>query len=198
MAGRIRGCVDAHRKKRLDLRRSPKRVPVVGDVERLDAVRVAGEQHAPAVRVVEREGIHPAQVVGHPLPLIAVEREQNLGVGARAEDVAAAFEAVAERAEVVDLAVERDVQPPVVARHRLCAGVGEVEDGEAPVAEPGGAVVARPHALAVWAAHGHLRARPRERRGKPVGIGAVGDRSSYSTHVDRGGQGRRTLADGRI
>ena len=155
MARRVRLGVDpAAGEERFDLRRRPERPPVVGDVERLDAVGVAREEESAALRVPEREGEHPAQLVEHVLATLGPEVEENLRVGVRAEAVARLLEPVADRLVVVDLAVERDhVRAGVPAGHHRLGAVGrEVDDGEPAVPQPGASVGGKPRALAVRAA----------------------------------------------
>src|SRR5690606_36362789 len=104
------------------------------------------------------------------------------GIGAGAEGVTAPFEAGAEGLVVVDLAVERDHKRAVVARHRLRAGLGEVDDGEAAVGERGATVGSRPEPLAVRAALGHVVARTRECRGVHGGS-VAGEDGGDATHT---------------
>jgi hypothetical protein len=59
-----------------------------------------------------------------------VERKNDLGVAVGAEARPFRDQLVAERTEVVDLAVERDVVAPVLRLHRHRSRRGEVEDGE--------------------------------------------------------------------
>src|SRR6185436_20319839 len=84
-----------------------------------------------------------------------VSVEQTLGVRVRAETPAARFEAAAQLAVVVNLAVERDREAAVVGGDRLMA-VLDVDDAETAHAERDGAVdelsavvgTAMPHRLA--------------------------------------------------
>jgi len=62
---------------------------------------------------------------------------------------------------VVDLAVQDDPEPAALVRHRLRAGVGEVDDAQPCVAK--GDVGLRVHAAAVWPAV--LQQLPEARRG---------------------------------
>src|ERR1051325_136014 len=94
---------------------------VVGNVERLDAVRVAPDEQPPPLRIPDREGEHAAQQLDHPLAVVPVQLEQYLGVARGAEADAEALQARAQLGVVVDLAVEDDVQPPRRIAHRLIA-----------------------------------------------------------------------------
>src|SRR4051812_6927297 len=62
--------------------------------------------------------------------LLFVEMDEHLGVAGRLERVARAAEALAELAEVVDLAIEDDDDAAVLVVDRLIAGV-EVDDAQA-------------------------------------------------------------------
>ena len=184
VARRVRlGVHAAHREQRLDLRRRPQRPPVVGDVERLDPVGVAGQQQPGAVGVPEREREHAPEVLDERRPLLLVEPEQDLGVRRRPEAVALPLEVALERLVVVDLAVEDDRHRPALApgRHRLGAALGEVDDREPAVPQADAAVGPRPRPLGVRPARRHPVARGRERR--RVGGGrTVGELGGDATH----------------
>jgi hypothetical protein len=123
--------------------RSPNRV-----VERLDAEAIAGAEERLAIVVPEDEGEHPAQALqarGSPL---AVRVENDLGVRAGGEAIAAQL--LAQLEEVVDLAIAGD-GVAVAVEHRLAASRW-VDDAQASM---GHAHVTRrvdPPALAVRAA----------------------------------------------
>src|SRR6266446_6248353 len=73
--------------------------------------------------------------------------DQHLGIAAGLETMTPCLEFSAQDEIVVDLAVEDGPDRPVLVAHRLVAGM-QVDDGEAPVAEPaeivGGAPLASP------------------------------------------------------
>jgi hypothetical protein len=73
--------------------------------------------------------------------------EENLGIGTRLENVPAADQVRAEFAVVIDLAVESNLQRAVLIRHGLLAGLGQVYDGQAPVAEHGVRVLVNTRAI---------------------------------------------------
>ena len=107
-----------------------------------------------AVRIPDREGEHAAQVVDDVRSPVLVGAQQHLGVGVAREAVADGLQALAQLAEVVDLAVEREREARGVVAHRL-RRAHRVDDGQAPVAEEdaravGGGVLAR--AVAVGSA----------------------------------------------
>jgi hypothetical protein len=85
----------------------------------------------------------------------------HLGIGLRAEPVAARLEPGAKLVEVVQLAVEDDLHRPIFVRHRLVRDVIEVDDREPTEAEADPAVGVDEHAVVVRAAvhepvaHGH-------------------------------------------
>lgn len=153
---------------------------VEGDVEGLDAKRVAGEHDAPLARVPDREGEHPVEAVDHGGAEVFVEVDEHLGVGVRAEGVAP-FEFAAERAEVVDLAVEGDPDGPVLVGHGLVPGGRQVEDGEPPVREADGAVDV--HARVVGAAVPDGVGHRAEEVGGGVTAGVTEDEAGDATHA---------------
>ena len=121
-----------------------------GPVKRLHAGGVAGEEELALLREPggEREDAVELRQAG-----AAFARQQvgeHLGVAAPAEDDAVPLEAGAQFAEIVDLAVEADDDPPAGVGHGLRAGGRQVEDGEAHVRQSGGGVM--PLAAAVRAA----------------------------------------------
>ena len=105
-------------------------------VERLDAEGIAGEKKRVLVGVPGGEGKHAPQASEAALAPARKRREQHLGVALGAEGPAGAGELRAQRAEVVDGAVEHERVAAVGRDHRLVA-VGGIEDGEASHAEGG-------------------------------------------------------------
>ncbi len=86
-------------------------------------------------RIENAEGEHshePFEAVDSPR---LVSGEDHLGVGLAAEGVAARLEIAAQLAEVVDLAVQRYLQPAIRVDHRLVARRGQIDDGETAVTE---------------------------------------------------------------
>ena len=144
-------------RKSFHLRGEAKRLPVIGVVERLDPVRVAGQKQRPRPRVPDGEGKHAAHPWQHRLAPLRVHAENDFGVRRRIERLAVALELGAQLGEVVDLAVERQHHPAVAAEHRLVGAIADVDDGETTVTEagaaiggepgPGGVGAARPHGL---------------------------------------------------
>jgi len=110
----------------------------VAVVERLDAERIAREEKQLLALVPDGEREHPAQPAEAALTPVREGGEQHLGVAIRAKRPAGGGEFVAQRAKVVDGAIEDQREPPVGRVHRLVA-VGGIEDGEAPHAKRRGA-----------------------------------------------------------
>src|SRR5262249_38536422 len=120
---------------RLDLGGEEDEAVASPEIERLLAESVAAEQQSPSLPVPEREREHSAQMVDAGIPVAVVGGEDDLRVALRDESAASRLEPTAKLAEVVDLAVEHDVEAPVRAAHRLAAG-DEIDDGQARHAEP--------------------------------------------------------------
>jgi hypothetical protein len=118
----------AARHQRLHLAREPEGPAVVGDIERLDAIGVARQEKALAEAVPDGEGVHAAQAPRHRRPVQGVEVQQRLGVGRGAEPAALRLDLGAQGGQVVDLAVEDDDEPAVLAGHRLGGALGQVDD----------------------------------------------------------------------
>ena len=148
-------------------------------VQRLDAKMVAGAKQRPAVFVPQGKGEHPPQP-GQKLPaplLVAVQ--QNLGVATGGKGVSGGDQLLAQRLEVVDLAVEHNGQAVVLVEHRLPAAL-QVDDGQPPVAQCHRAVDVMALAVraAVGDAVGHLLQNF-------LHIGARADKACDSTHTWR-------------
>jgi hypothetical protein len=63
-----------------DLRGKPAARAIISVIERLDAVRVARQDHATAMGVPDREREHPAQLREHPFPFQLPQMQKYLGV----------------------------------------------------------------------------------------------------------------------
>jgi len=133
--------------------------------ERLLAHAVPRDEQLASARVPQGEGEHAAQHGQAALAVLAVQRQQHLGVARGAEDLALLFKNRAKRAEVVDLAVEDDDVAGVRVVHGLASARVQVQDGQARV--PQGHVPAgiKPAAGLVRAAVAQKRQQGR----KPVG-----------------------------
>ena len=71
--------------------------------------------------------------------VLLVGVDDHLGVAASGEPVAEPLEPLPQLPEVVDLAVERDPDRPVLVAHRLVAA-GQIQDGEPALAQRHGPV----------------------------------------------------------
>ena len=135
-------------------------------VQRLDAEAVARQEQRLLVAVPQREREHAAEALDAVLAPRLPGVHDDLGVAARAEDVAERLQLGDQLLVVVDLAVEDDDDAAVLVEQRLLAG-REVDDRQAAVAEAdarldvkaafvGAAMVLRSRSCA--------RARARDRR----------------------------------
>jgi len=99
-----------------------------GVVQRLDADPIARQEQLAAPAVPDRQGEHPFESMQEVRPLLLVEVQQRLGVGARPVTVSFGFQFPAQDCMVVDLAVVGDPDRPVLVAHRLVAGGRQVDD----------------------------------------------------------------------
>jgi hypothetical protein len=106
-----------------------------GGVERLDAEPVAHQHHAAAVAFVNREREHALQALAAARTPGMPGLEHHFGVAVGEKAVAERFELGAQRAVVVDAAVEHQRQAERRIGHRLLGALAEVNDLEAAVAE---------------------------------------------------------------
>ena len=126
----------AGREERLDLRGEEQPPVALRIMEGLDAHPVARQDEAAPLLVPEGDGEHAVQAVNEALGLFLVEVDDDLGVGAGRELVAAGLEVPAELGEIEDLAVVDDGHIPVLVVDRLVAG-DEVDDAQAAHAQDG-------------------------------------------------------------
>ena len=156
--------------------------------------------HGAAARVRNHDGEHAIEPLEHPLePLALVEREDDLGISASAETVAAALELGPVIERVVDLAVEEQRDGAVRAGHRLVSTVRKIEDLQPVETQRGVRDAAAQRqaecAAIVWTAMtNHVRHRP-EHAG--VGRRAIQvDEPRDSAHLScRGYSGARDRGD---
>src|SRR5262249_22260804 len=102
--------------------------------QRLLADAVTREQQMLSPGVPEREGEHARDALEHALAPLLPAVNEHLAVAARAEDMSGAYELVAKRLVVPDLAVVDGEHRPVLVRDRLGAAL-DVDDAEACVAQ---------------------------------------------------------------
>ena len=148
----------AGREQRLDLGGQVQRAAVVRVVEGLDAEAIPGGEERVVGAVPEREGELAAQVAQAGRAEVLVEVQGDLAVGAGAEAVAPAFEVALDALEVVELAVDDDLQRLVLAGDRLIAG-RQVDDAEPGMAQPDPTIVGEPRPLSVRSAVGESERR---------------------------------------
>src|SRR5262249_43376626 len=120
---------------RFDLGGEGKAALELGNVQGLDAVAVANECQSLLEAVPDGEREHPVESAEGIWSPFGKRRQHDFGVGTRSEDSALRLQFRAQLEEVVDLAVVRQDEAPVRRKHRLLGGVGEIDDGEAPMPE---------------------------------------------------------------
>ena len=127
---------------RLDLAREDELATRVRVEQRLHPEAIAREQEPAPARIVDREGEDAAQMLDQPLATLLVEMDEDLGVAAGTEQVAARREQRPQHAMVVDLAVEDDPDVARLIRERLGAGGRQIDqrqpamDQLAPIVHP--------------------------------------------------------------
>lgn len=99
-------------------------------IKRLDAEPVTGTEQGPRGFVPEHECKHPAQMLDTLPTPFPVGKKDHFGVGGRDEVADPQF--LTQLDVIVDLAIENDPVPGTV-RHRLPAGIFQVDDAQAPV-----------------------------------------------------------------
>src|SRR3546814_13993175 len=98
-------------------------------MERLHPRPVGREEQAAALMIVDREGEHTVearQAVGAPL---APGGDDDFGIAAGAETMAAVLDFAAQLAEIVDLTIIGERDELVIARHRLQPAL-DIDDRE--------------------------------------------------------------------
>ena len=136
-AGWIEAALDQPaRKDRAQLGCEHQRAAVPCEIKRLLAESVADQYQALFARVPNGECEHPLQTRKQPVDSPApIAVDENFGVGARTETIAMRDQFAAQFGEVVHLAVVNDPHRAVLARHRLMARRGKIDDGEPTVAQ---------------------------------------------------------------
>jgi hypothetical protein len=152
--------------------------------QRLDAERIAGEEHRPVSRVPHREREHSTQVVDDVRAPVVETDHDGLRVTGCGELVTFFLELLPEFDVVVDLAVERHrVSVRLIGRTPLerLMRVLEVDDRQA--VEPEDHVVVVPGAVFVRAAVPHAGECPGGRVHETGGVTVGRQNSKKSTHV---------------
>jgi len=108
-------------------------------VQRLDPEPVASHERPALTPVVQAQREHPVETMDQVGSVLLPEVHQHLGVGTSAEAMPAGLEVAAEFGEIVDLAVEDDLDAAVLVGDRL-RPAGGIDHGEAPDprGQPGG------------------------------------------------------------
>ena len=192
--GRIRRAIHpAAAEQRLDLGGDAEGLAVVGVIERLDAEGIARQEKALLRLVPQGKRIHAAQLVHHVGAQGVVQVQKHFRVRLGGEDATLGFQALAQGAEVIDLAVVGDAVAPVCEVHGLGRGLAEVDDGEATMGQPDAAVGGDPCALAVGAAGAHGLAKRHQLGPLHVGgVRAVGEYGGDPAHGQGYTKGRRS------
>ena len=126
--------------KRLHFRAEDQTIAAEVVIDRLLAQPVSREEEPLSPCVPDGEGEHPRDALRQRVAPLLVAVDEDLGIAAAAEDMSARDELRAQIEVVVDLAVERDPDGAVLVAHRLRAGRGEIDDGQAAMTEGDGAV----------------------------------------------------------
>ena len=140
---------------RLGLGGEIKRVIVPGVMERLDAKPVARGKEGLVVRVPKGEGELAAQLRQAMHANLLVKVQRDFAVRVRPETVTAGFEFAADALEVVELAVDDDLQPFVFAGDGLITAT-QVNDAQPRVTEAN-ALVGRTVDVLAGIRHHHER-----------------------------------------
>ena len=116
--------------------RTEEQLPLVdGVVERLDPDAVAYESEAVARALPDGDGEHAAQFLDDVDAVLFVAVQDHFGIGATAEVVPLLLQLGLEFLEVVDLAIEDQMDVAVATGHGLTAVLAQVDDAEAAVSE---------------------------------------------------------------
>ena len=159
--------------------------PAPGIIERLDAVAIADQSDVAALGIEDREGEHADEAIHAAFAPFHVGVQDHLGVGARAEAVPEPQKLLADRLEVVDLAVVGDPPASAGIAHGHVARRRQVDDAEALRAER---VAAATHRAAVVgpAVRGQLAHGANQRLVQlPAAIGVEADHAGNAAHTER-------------
>ena len=107
----------------------------VSVVQWLDADTIAGKKIRLVVTVVDAKSEHAIKVFEHVMSKMLISLEQNFCVGLGAKGVAFCGEGLAKFLEVVDLAIENDLDRVVRGGHGLAAMCAEINDGKPAMSE---------------------------------------------------------------
>ena len=157
------------------------RDPILGRpiVHRLDAEPIARDQQRFGACVPDGEPEHPTQRIDEPRPILLVQVDERLRITARRELVPITQQAILQRAIVVDLAVEDDVDGPFLVSDRLVAAA-HVDDAESTHAERHATV----HVVArvIGTAMADRIAHPLQDGARGIIARRAADKSGYPAH----------------
>ena len=134
---------------RLHFRTEQKARSDLRPVERFHAEAIPGEHKTAFDPIPDRKGEHSVEARQRRKAPFGEGGKQHLGIRARPEATAERLQLRAQLLEIVELAIVDHDKAPVGRRHRLAAGLAQIDDGEATMAESDGAV--DPDALPVGA-----------------------------------------------
>ena len=184
---------------RFDLRRKSQRAPVIGIIERLDAIMIARQQETAFLRIPQRECKHATKAMHHGGAFGGIKMDQHLGVRSRAKAISLRLELAAQRAMIIDLAIADDDNLPIRAPHRLSAKLGKLDDRQPPVTKPDPAIGRVPLPETVRPACRHVVAHATELRmihaghGRPIRIDSSNAAHSSDRAKPRGHRCRYNL-----
>ena len=165
---------------RLRLGREGESVRVGCVEEGLLAETIARDQQPASWLVPDRECEHAAQATDALHAVFAIRIENDLAVRMAPEAMAARFELRSKLQEVVDFAVEREPDLTVGRRHRLGAGLAQVDDGQPAMTQAG--MIPRPDARSVRSAVGNQIAHALHEGCRHRALRHVVDPAGNATH----------------
>jgi len=151
----------------------PRRLAVV---QRLDAETVARQRDSSRVALVDREGEHAVEALDALRAPGMEALQRDFGVAVGEEAIAACRQLLAQRAVVVQTAVERDRQSERRVAHRLLRMLGQVDDAQPSMREGDVALLERTCAIGAACTHRRAHAHDRFDVGSREGENAGGGR----------------------
>ena len=134
--GRIDPCVDlAAGEQCRQARGEPQPAVYRLQVKRLDAEPISRQEGLAVAKVMQRKCKHSVATLHSRWAPLPPGTQNDFGVAIRSEAMPKLLQFLAQFPVVVDTSVERDGQPSVVVNKWLGAGVTEVDNLQAPVAE---------------------------------------------------------------
>ena len=165
---------------RLQLGGEEKRLRLSRVVQGLLAEAIASQEQLMLPAVPERKGEHAFETVEAGRPFVLVGVQDDLGVGARREDVIPPTELVAKFVSVIDFAVSNEMARSVFVGQRLLTRQ-EVDYPETPRGESDTAVT--PRAPLVGSAVSQRLTHQLQHASRPLWLAAELEDSSETTHL---------------